>query len=223
MKNKIIHFFEFIGLDYKKELIKLCLINFVGFLLSVAVLILTKIFYLFILLMLVIIILDYYFYSKYISKRDEIISSREDEFVSVITYFQIFIFNKKNVYQSFSLLIPYCSTWMQERINELLSSIDSDKSVKPFIDFSSNFKTSLANNIMLSIYQMVDQGTSSEQIAQFIILFDQLSKAHLKQSIDKKERSLDNIGVFALIGAGSVVVLLMFGILSIMGDLLNVI
>ena len=223
MKNKLVNFFGFIGLDYKKEILKLCIIDGFCIVFSILFLFIFKIIYLSLFILLILFAVDYLYYSNYLRLRDDVISSRENEFVSVISYFQIFILNKKNVYCSFQLITPYCSSWMKDKLDTLLTSIDEDKSVKPFVTFAENFKISLANNIMLAIYQMVDHGNTSEQLNQFIVLFDQLSRAHLKQQVDKKERSLDNIGIYALIGAGGVVVLLMFGILSIMGDLINVI
>ena len=96
---------------------------------------------------------------------------REDEFISLVSYFQVFINNGINVYQSFKSLINYSSTWMSEQISELIEEIDKDKTVQPFINFANKFVSPIVANVMVSIYQMVDQGDSREQLNQFTIFF----------------------------------------------------
>ena len=76
---------------------------------------------------------------------------------------------------------------------------------------------------MLSIYQMVDQGENSEQLMQFNIIFDELSKSRNKEMVEQKDKSLSSMSTFPLIGAGMITVTLTISILSILGDLINVI
>ena len=151
-----------------------------------------------------------------------ILMGRESEFISIIGYFQFFISNSYNVYQSFQALIAYASPWMEEQINTLILEIDNDKSVKPFVNFANKFTSKVTSNVMLSIYQMVDEGESSIQMLQFNALFQQLSKNHQKELIDSKERSMSSISSLPLIGAGAITVLLTMGIISLMGEMISV-
>ena len=70
---------------------------------------------------------------------------------------------------------------------------------------------------------MVDQGENSEQLLQFSIVFDELAKNRNKEIIEQKEKSLSNMSTFPLIGAGLITISLTISILSILGDLINVI
>jgi uncharacterized protein YbaP (TraB family) len=76
---------------------------------------------------------------------------------------------------------------------------------------------------MLSIYQMVDQGENSEQLLQFNVIYDELAKNRNKEMIEQKDKSLSSMSTFPLIGAGLITVSLTISILSILGDLINVI
>lgn len=76
---------------------------------------------------------------------------------------------------------------------------------------------------MLSIYQMVDQGESSEQLTHFNLLFDEISKARNNEMIEQKKKSLSNMSTFPLAGAGLITISLTISILTILGDLINVI
>lgn len=223
MIKKLKELIAFVGLDYKKEMIKFILVDSIISISAIAILFLFKNILISILILLFSLIIDYLFIYLYQNKKKAILQSREDEFITLIYYFQMFSSNGHNIYHSFELASTYLSKWMQDRITEFLNEMDIDKSVQPFVNFSSNFKLPISNNIMLSIYQMVDSGSIKHQLNEFTILFDSVNKTHQKNLIDKKQRSLDTVSSYPLVGAGLIVVLLMFSILSIMGDMINVI
>lgn len=223
MIKKLKELIAFVGLDYKKEMIKFILVDSIISISAVIILFLFKNILVSIFVLLLSLMIDYLFIYLYQNKKRVILQSREDEFITLIYYFQMFSSNGHNIYHSFELASTYLSKWMQDRITEFLNEMDIDKSVQPFVNFSSNFKLPIANNIMLSIYQMVDSGSIKHQLNEFTILFDSVNKAHQKNLIDKKQRSLDTVSSYPLVGAGLIVILLMFSILSIMGDMINVI
>ena len=168
-------------------------------------------------------ILDYFMFSRYNDKKKTILKNRENELVSIISCFDVYIRNNKNVYQSFNQLIPYCSNWMKEKIEDLLKEIDEDKSIQPFVNFASNFQNLSMHSLMISIYQMVDQGESSEQLTHFNVIFDEISRNRQQEMIAQKDKALSGMSTFPLIGAGMITVALTISILTILGDLINVI
>ena len=223
MKNNLKETIEFVGLSYKKELLKIVLLNLV--LLAGAVLI-----YLFldnliyaIMIFVGLCLLDFFLITRYNDKKHNILKNRENELVAIISYFEVYIQNNNNVYQSFAQLIPYCSDWMKEKVETLLSEIDNDKTVQPFINFAHNFQQLSSHSLMLSIYQMIDQGENSEQLLQFNVIYDELAKNRNKELIDLQDRALSNMSTFPLIGAGLITVTLTISILTILGDLIYVV
>ena len=212
----------FISANKTKELIKIIAIN-VSIIAAVAV---ATIFLKQIMIVFVgiigVAIANYMIFNSYISKKNAILDARENEFISIIGYFQFFISNSYNVYQSFQALQAYSSPWMEEQIQSLILEIDNDKSVKPFVNFANKFRNKVTSNVMLSIYQMVDEGESNLHMVQFNALFEQLNKNHQKELIDSKERNMSSISSLPLIGAGAITVLLTFGIISVMGEMINV-
>lgn len=212
----------FIGANKRMEIIKLLLINLViitGF--SLIVIFLKQWMMVFVGVMALAIV-NYLFFNSYLAKKREILKDRENELITMISYFQFFISNSYNVYQAFKSLIPYSSSWMEEQILSLINEIDNDKSVKPFMNFANKFSNKVAGNVMLSIYQMVDEGENNIHMLQFESLFQQLSKDLNEQRIDEKDRSMSSISSLPLIGAGAITVLLTFGIISVMGEMINV-
>lgn len=222
-RNKIREIIEFAGLSYQKEMTKISLINIVMLIAGVALYFFLKniIYSMFVLIALA--VLDYVLISQYNDKKKAIIKSRENELIAIISYFDVYIRNNNNVYQSFNLLIPYCSFWMKGKIEELLEEIDKDKTVQPFVNFANNFKNIATQSLMLSIYQMIDQGENSEQLTHFNVLFDEISRNRNQEMVEQKNKALSNMSTFPLIGAGLITISLTISILTILGDLINVI
>lgn len=223
MKNNLKETIDFVGLSYKKEMLKIILINTILLLGAVLLyLFLDNLIYA-IMLFIGLCLLDFFLLTRYSDKKQNILKNRENELVAIISYFEVYIQNNNNVYQSFAQLIPYCSDWMKEKIETMLSEIDNDKTVQPFINFAHNFQQLSSHSLMLSIYQMIDQGENSEQLLQFNVIFDELSKNRNKEMVNQQDRALSNMSTFPLIGAGLITVTLTISILTILGDLIYVV
>ena len=210
---------QFLNLSLKKEVIKLAIVNIALIAIIVIASIFVKEFYVFIMIIFGGIFIDYYLISSYGSKKDQIIRDREDEFVSMISYFKIFITNGNNVYHSFECIVPYASEWMSNEINNLLNDMDRDKTVRPFIDFAKQFNSPTIENVMLSIYQMIDEGENENRLNHFTFSFEQFSNNHKDALIASKQKSLDGVNVFPLIGSSIITVVLTFSVLSLLGDM----
>lgn len=214
---------EFCGKNYKKEVIKILLIDFLFLLVSFGL------YYYFRNITYaaaplgVLAIIDYLLLSSYFSTKKMIEEARIKEFIQIVSYFQIFISNHLNVYQCFKQLIPYSSEWMGKQITFLLQEVDTDKTVQPFVNFAHKFKAPIVENVMLSIYQMVDTGETAEQLNQFSIFFGQLEKSAQKNQLDAKERSLASVDSLPLFGAGIITIIIVISVLTMMGDLIDVV
>ena len=222
-RNKLRDTIEFVGLSYKKEITIIIVLNALFVLGAVAIYIFLKNFIFAVLFLVGLAILDYFLFSRYNDKKKAILKSHENELIAIISYFDVYIRNNKNVYQSFNQLIPYCSNWMKEKIEDLLKEIDEDKSIQPFVNFANNFQNLSAHSLMISIYQMVDQGESAEQLTHFNLIFDEISRNRNKEIIAQKDKALSSMSTFPLIGAGMITIALTVSILTILGDLINVI
>ena len=184
---------QFLNLSFKKEVIKLLIINLVIIAIIAVSYFFIKEIYIFIMIIFGGVFIDYYLISSYGQKRDRILRNREDEFVSMISYFKIFIGNQNNVYHSFECLLPYASEWMANEINNLLGDMDRDKTVRPFIDFAKQFNSPTIESVMLSIFQMIDEGGNENRLNHFNFSFEQFSINHKDALIDAKQKSLDSI------------------------------
>ena len=164
-----------------------------------------------------------YYLTRYSKLERKMEKGHVDEFISLLSYFEIFISNHNNVYTSFRMLLPYCSVFMDDAINSLLNQIDVDKTVGPYINFAAKFKNRIIESLMVSIYQMVDNGETINQFSEFDLLFANVREKYQEDLIDSKKKSLEALNSFPLIGAGAITISLSLSIISIIGDFVNVI
>ena len=213
--NKLKKMIEELGLFYGQEVLKFVLICLLIYFLKME-----KYYYLIVVVFLL--LGDYLFINSYSSRYRVMIYEHDDELIDLFSYFQVFVSNHIPVYAAFSNLMNYSSDWMKEKINQMLKQIDNDKSVQPFINFSKHFQNLVFESLLISIYQMIDEGESLEKNNEFTFLFNEVSQSNARRKLEKKKRSLDILSSFPLFGSGIITVTLTLSIVSSIGGMLNV-
>ena len=212
-----------LGLSYQKEMLMLILIIVVSIGLALACYFLLQQLYISIFAGLAGVVAIYFFLTRYSSMERAIQKDHIDQLISLLSYFEIFLSNGNNVYTSFKMLLPYADEYLQEAISSMLAAIDVDKTIGPYITFASKFNNRIVESLMLSIYQMVDNGEEAIELSEFDILFTNIKEKHFDETIDYKRKGLDMFNSFPLIGAGAITIVLSISIVSIIGDYINVI
>ena len=223
MKRSLKDRINALGLSYQKEMMFLILLIVI----VIALAFITYIFFKQIYFPLFIVgggvIVVYFYLSRYSSLERKQEKEHVDQLISLLSYFEIFISNGNNVYTSFKMLIPYAELFIQDAINAMLMQIDVDKTIGPYINFASKFNNRTIESLMLSIYQMVDNGENAIELSEFNLLFNNINEKHFDEMIDSHKKSLDLFNSFPLIGAGAITIVLSLCIVSIIGDYVNVI
>ncbi len=223
MKRTLKERIEALGLSFQKEMLILLVIIIFTLILTVVSYILLKDIIIPLITLGLGVVIVYFYLSRYSSLEKKKEKDKVEEFISLLSYFEVFISNGNNVYTSFRNLLSYSSSDLQEEIETLLNQIDVDKTVGPFINFASKFNNRTIESLMLSIYQMVDNGENNGEMTEFNVIFANFKEKHLSYIIEGKKKSLDSLGSFPLVGAGAITLILSISIISIIGDFVNVI
>ena len=158
-------------------------------------------------------------YYRYQTIGAKIIKEREDEFINLFLYFRIYLQNNYGIYKALEEIKIYASDWFEDKLEQLISDINVDKSIAPFIKFSANFSNPDFETIMISVYQMFDQGVNSEYLLSFSRQFEKVSEYQREYGRTKYDSSLRTLANMALIGTGLFTVGLMFGVVNMMGTI----
>ena len=217
LKEKIV----LAGLDPKKELIGFLVVNATLLLAGALLLIFLKDILYFALcfgLMFVFSLVYLTRYSKRIAARN---SENLQDFATLFGYFRIYIHNGYSVYSALKELLNFANPDLEKSIRTLINEIDEDKTVQPFINFSKQFNEIIIEELMISIYQLIDDGESSDYLMQFELIFDKFSEILYEKYLKSKDSKLATLSSAPLIGSCFLIVVLTVGIISIIGDLIN--
>ena len=159
--------------------------------------------------------------NRYDAKISEIRRQNINEFVNLFSYFKVYIHNGYNVYSALKEIASFANLQLASLLYKLISDIDENKTVQPFIDFASNFDDVIVEEMMISIFQMVDDGEQSEYLKQFDLLFDKFSELIYKKQLESKNKKLGSICSTSLIASCYLIIVLTIGIINILGELIN--
>lgn len=166
-------------------------------------------------------IFDLLFLSRYSRQIMAKNSENLQEFATIFGYFRIFLHNGYSVYSGLKEIINFASVSLKRSLEKLINDIDKDKSVQPFVDFAHQFNEIIIEEMMISIYQLIDDGESSDYLNQFELIFDKFSDLLYQKYLRTKDSRLGLLSSAPLIGSCFLIIVLTLGIITIIGDLVN--
>lgn len=208
-----------LGLSYVKEVLIIVGIAVLFIAAGLLIIFLLNEIYLGIVVFILGVVAELLYTSRYRTIEYNLKKNHVNEFVSNISYFELFVSNGNDVYDSFKLLLPYSGQYLQNAINAFLIQSEDDKTINSFICFANKFDDSVVNTLMMAIYRLSNTG----DLLEFDLVYNEIKNKQNKDLIESKKKSLDSFNSFPLIGAGAITVLLALNILSVIGDYINVI
>ena len=142
-------------------------------------------------------------------------------FSVIFGYFRIFIRNGYSVYGALKEIVNFANPRLKNFLEELITEIDEDKTVQPFVKFAKRFNEIIVEEMMISIYQMIDDGQTSDYLVQFELIFDKFSDLLYQKYLKNKDSRLATIASSSLIGSSYLMIVLTIGIVSIIGEVIN--
>ncbi len=218
LKSRMIN----LGLSPKKEMSTGLLISlfFIG--LGVASLFLVET-YLYLGISLgVMLIFNIFYFTRYSSMEKTQADQAKQDFVSLFTFFKIYLHNGYSVYTALKEIQSFADKQLAMFLSELIHDIDEDKSITPFIRFGRKFNDLVIEEMMISIYQMIDDGSNPSYLSQFDLIFGKISDLTYQKELNKKRNGLASMSTFPLLGSGVLIVMVTIGIVTVMEEMINV-
>lgn len=210
-----------LGLNLKKEGLILLITNLILILGGVATYFVIKQLLYPAVCLAIALLFDVVFLTRYSKQIDGKNIENLQDFATLFGYFRIFIHNGYSVYSALKELLNFANNDLKNYLNTLLNSIDEDKTVQPFVDFARHFNEIIVEEMMISIYQLIDDGETSDYLMQFELIFDKFSDLLYQKYLRGKDSKLGTIGSAPLIGSCFLIIVLTIGIISVIGELVN--
>ena len=205
--------------DFKNEITRNILLNLTIILCGLLIVFLTKNLLILIYFAAFLILFNFYYYTRYSRLINKNNNNLINDFIDTFSYFRIYISNNRNVYISLKEISNYATSYVRGKLIELTNEIDEDKSLKPFLKFASYFNNKNVEEVMIAIYEMIDEGSNENYINQFIQTFTGFKIRILKTNEDKRLAKINFANSLSIVGIGILMVLIMLGIVSILGEI----
>lgn len=222
MMEKIKDYFDVIGKNYKKEIIKILLIELILLIAGVGLSFLYKNIIYIIVSLVLLLITPVIMYFLYESSKKAKENRLFNDFINSLIYFRIYLEAGFNIYQAFNEILKYSSNeLLSEKIKIMLSQIDNDKSVVPYLNFAKNFNREIIDQLMLSIYEMNDSLSDTKHINSFIYLFDKILENSQKEQEERKKQNLLSKANYSLVGGAIFILAIIVGVINLMGSVIS--
>ncbi len=212
---------ESLSLNFAKEMSILAVVN----VLLIAALIAMFFINLSILVIIGIAITIVAFNLFYLNRYNTMILNKEkkldNEFIEIFSYLRIYLYNEETVYSALKNISEFASPKMKDRIEQLLSDIDEDKTVQPFITFARLFQNKVIEEVMIALYEMVNSGNKDIYLNQFIKVFEDFKTRSEDENEEKRYRKFDTLNMLSVVGSGYIMVILALCIVTLLGEATN--
>lgn len=217
LKDKLVK----LEIHYKRELTRYIFIIGAILIAGIITVVFTKNYPLAIIFLALIIVFTYFYFSRYGSlekkqKQDNLI-----EFVNLFAFFRMYLKNGFGVYSSLQEITTFANPSLKELLDRLIEEIDQDKTIVPFMHFAHRFDELVVEEMMISIYQMIDDGTNSNYLTQFELIFDKFSELLHRKELEAKDRTLGTLTASSLAGSAYLIVIITFGVVELLGVMIS--
>ncbi len=217
LKSKI----ESLNLDFSKEMMKLGVINVLLIIAIVALSIFKFNVIAVSLLAGALVVFNYFFLTRYSKIEKEKKVKLDESFIEVFSFLRIYLSNKETVYHSLNEVKAFADEEMNQKLELLISQIDEDKSIKPYIDFASSFSDKVIEEVMIALYEITNSGSSDIYLNQFNKIFEELKTRIENDKAYKRIKFFENLNIFSIVGSGIIMVTLSFAVISLLGGIIN--
>ena len=203
-----------LGLDYRKELIKIIALNILAIPIGIGFGIMTSVIGGVISFFIALAFLNLFLsqgYEKALERRNE---ARTLAFIEAFSIIKIFINNAFNVYRSFEEAINYVKPIIREDLTRLLEDIDEDKTIQPYIKFARGFTPLIIEQLMIGLYQLDTEG-GVRHIEGFDFMFDKFQTQKVVELRRHYDERLDAMNMWPRLGAGIIALTLLLGVVQI--------
>ncbi len=168
------------------------------------------------------VVFSFVYFTRYDTLKRNKLATLCNEFITLFTFFGIYISDGFTVYNALEKLLDYAGEELGGYLKELLRRIDEDKTVAPYIAFAARFEDISIREVMVAVYQMVDEGEGGQYLTQFKRLFARLADTRRLIEKNKRLERLDTLSFLPLCGSGLTMLTLTLSILSVMEEMLDV-
>lgn len=215
LKEKI----NFLNKNYKTEITRLLIIDFLICVSFIFLIIYSKNLLILVYFFGILVVFNFFYLTRYQRIINKNNANLINDFINTFSYFRIYISNNMNAYNAFKEVSKYSSPFIKTKLLILLDEIDEDKSLKPYMNFAKNFNNKKVEEVMIAIYEMVNEGNSENYLNQFTSVFTSFKARVEKTNQEKRFSKFNLINAMSMGGMMLIMILIMLSIVNMVGEI----
>lgn len=215
LKEKI----NFLNKNCKTEITRLLIIDFLICVSFIFLIIYSKNLLILIYFFGILVVFNFFYLTRYQRIINKNNANLINDFINTFSYFRIYISNNMNAYNAFKEVSKYSSPFIKTKLLVLLDEIDEDKSLKPYMNFAKNFNNKKVEEVMIAIYEMVNEGNSENYLNQFTSVFTSFKARVEKTNQEKRFSKFNLINAMSMGGMMLIMILIMLSIVNMVGEI----
>ena len=215
LKEKI----NFLNKNYKTEITRLLIIDFLICVSFIFLIIYSKNLLILVYFFGILVVFNFFYLTRYQRIINKNNANLINDFINTFSYFRIYISNNMNAYNAFKEVSKYSSPFIKTKLLVLLDEIDEDKSLKPYMNFAKNFNNKKVEEVMIAIYEMVNEGISENYLNQFTSVFTSFKARVEKTNQEKRFSKFNLINAMSMGGMMLIMILIMLSIVNMVGEI----
>lgn len=215
LKEKI----NFLNKNYKTEITRLLIIDFLICVSFIFLIIYSKNLLILVYFFGILVVFNFFYLTRYQRIINKNNANLINDFINTFSYFRIYISNNMNAYNAFKEVSKYSSPFIKTKLLVLLDEIDEDKSLKPYMNFAKNFNNKKVEEVMIAIYEMVNEGNSENYLNQFTSVFTSFKTRVEKTNQEKRFSKFNLINAMSMGGMMLIMILIMLSIVNMVGEI----
>lgn len=215
LKEKI----NFLNKNYKTEITRLLITDFLICVSFIFLIIYSKNLLILVYFFGILVVFNFFYLTRYQRIINKNNANLINDFINTFSYFRIYISNNMNAYNAFKEVSKYSSPFIKTKLLVLLDEIDEDKSLKPYMNFAKNFNNKKVEEVMIAIYEMVNEGNSENYLNQFTSVFTSFKARVEKTNQEKRFSKFSLINAMSMGGMMLIMILIMLSIVNMVGEI----
>ena len=162
-----------------------------------------------------------YFYmhiSALRSMAKQLTNSKEIAFNGFYRYVITLLKNNHILYSALQASLEYVDEVLIDDVNSLISDMESDPSLEPFMKFSTNFDDDTIKQMIILLYKTQEVGIINDVLDSINECMVHLQDTSIKNYIGKEEKKIERYYMMPIILSAAVMIIISFYVFSLIGQ-----
>ena len=148
----------------------------------------------------------------------QLTNSKEIAFNGFYRYVITLLKNNHILYSALQASLEYVDEVLLDDVNTLISDMENDPSLEPFMRFSNNFDDDTIKQMIILLFKTQEVGIINDVLDSINECMVHLQDTSIKNYIDKEEKKIEKFYMMPIILSAAIMIIISFYVFSLIGQ-----